>query len=337
MARVLQGLIGRICLEYLDDVIVFSKSRTEHAADLWAIFDRIGSADLKMMPLKCSMFADQVLYLNHVISAANVSPHLAKLRVLAEWPTVKTVRKMQSFLRFVNFYNDNISDPTKLTQPLYDLTAAGKGDESIKLTVEHLESFENIKRRLCTAPKLAHPDLEQPFVLYTDASKITIGAALLQRNNIEVKRVILLFSKKLSPAQQNYSTIKRECLAIIYALEQFRVYLLGRKFRLRNDHCALAWIFSNEPKAFARISGWLATLIKYPIVIEYVCKLENSIADAFSRLDSVAVDNELPANLARGVPCFFCPPPMQDDRLEGRTDLLTANVLTIQFHSSPIY
>ena len=89
--------------------------------------------------------------------------------------------------------------------------------------------------------------------------------------------------------------------------EHFRVYLLGHKFRLRTDHRALAWLFLKDPKDFARISGWLATLMEYPIVIEYVRRSEHSIDDAFSRLDSVAVDKEVPANLARGVPSFACP------------------------------
>ena len=204
MAGVLKGLIGRICLAYLDYVIVFSKKRSEHAADLRAVFDRIRSAGLKLKPSKCSLFADQMLYLGHVISAACVSTDPSKLRVLADWQTPKTVRKMQSFLGFVNFYGNYISDATELTAPLYDLTAARNGDESIKLTAENLESSEEIKRRLCAAPRLAHPDPEQPFVFYTDASKITIGAVLLQRDNSGVERAISFFSKKLSLAHRNF-------------------------------------------------------------------------------------------------------------------------------------
>ena len=185
-----------------------------------------------------------MLYLGHVISAAGASPDPAKLRVLADWPTLKTVREMQSLFRFVNFYGAYISDATELTASLYDLTAARKGDESINLKAEHLESFEEIKQQFCAAPRLAHPDLKQPFVFYKDASKIAIGAVLLQRDNSGVERAISFFSKKLSPTQRNYSTFERECLAIICALEHFRVYLLNCKFRLRTDHRALAWLFS---------------------------------------------------------------------------------------------
>ena len=104
MMYVLQGLIGQIGLAYLDDVIVFSKRRSEHVNDLRAVFDRICDARLKLKPVKCKLFCEQVLYLGNVVSAAGVSPDPAKLRVLANWPLPTTILELQSFLRFVNFY-----------------------------------------------------------------------------------------------------------------------------------------------------------------------------------------------------------------------------------------
>ena len=93
--------------------------------------------------------------------------------------------------------------------------------------------------------------------------------------------------------------------------------------RLQIGHRVLAWLFSKEPKTYACNSGWLATLIEYPIVIEYVRGSENSIADPLSPLDLVAVDNKVPADLARGVPSF-ANPATQVDRLEARTDSIAA-------------
>ena len=147
---------------------------------------------------------------------------------------------------------------------------------------------------------------------------------LLQRDNSEVERAILFFSEKLSPAPRNYFMFERKCLAIICVLEHIFVYLLGRKFRLRTDHRALVWLLSKKPKASARISGWLARLMKYPIVIEYVRGSENNIADALSRLDSVVVDYEVPADLAKDVPSFACPA-TQVNCLAARTDWLAAH------------
>ena len=167
----------------------------------------------------------------------------------------------------MNFYSDFIDEQTALTSSLYDLTAARKGTEPVHFISEDIERFAELKRRLCAAPCLAHPNLEAPFTLYTDASKIAVGAILLKRDIAKVERPISFFSKKISSAQRNYSTFESECLAVVCALEHFRVYLLARPFRLRTDHSALQWLFLKEPKASARISKWLATLMEYSMQI----------------------------------------------------------------------
>ena len=259
-----------------------------------------------------------MLYLGDVISAAGITPDPAKLRVLENWPIPTTVRKVQSFIGFVNFYNEFIDEQTALTSSLYDLTAAHKGTEAVQFLPAHVEAFNEIKRRLCAAPRLAHPNLETPFTLYTDASKIAVGAVLLQRIVTGVERVISFFRRNyyrhreiILPSSASASRLS--------ARSNTRVYLLARPFRLCTDHRALQWLFSKEPKTSARITGWFATLMEYPMQIEFVRGCENVIADALSRLDSVAIDAEVPAELARGVPSYACPV-ADADRLDARTD-----------------
>ena len=96
------------------------------------------------------------------------------------------------------------------------------------------------------------------------------------------------------------------------------MYLLARPFRLRTDHRALQWLLSKEPKVSARISGWLATL-EYQVQIKYMRGCKNKIADALSRFDSVAIEFEVPAELAKGMPSYACPVAVAD-RLNERTD-----------------
>ena len=128
-------------------------------------------------------------------------------------------------------------------------------------------------------------------------------------------------SKKLSAPQQNYSTFERECLAVVAAAQHFHVYLLGRPFILRTDHKALSWLFSKEPKGSAQVSGWIATLMEYPIEIEYLKGSENTIADILSRFTGHAVDQMVSTDLASGIPTYVCP--VDDaDRLELRTHWL---------------
>ena len=107
----------------------------------------------------------------------------------------------------MNFYSDFIDEQTALTSSLYDLTAARKSTELVHFTFKDIERFAELKRRMCSAPRFAHPILEAPFMLYTAASKIAVGAVLLNRDTAGVERPIFFFSIKLSSAQSNYSTL----------------------------------------------------------------------------------------------------------------------------------
>ena len=111
--------------------------------------------------------------------------------MLADWPIPTTVRKLQSFLGFVNFYSNFIDEQTALSTSLHDVTAARKGNEPLHFSAEDIEQFNKLKRCLCVAPRLANPNLEAPFMLYTDASNIAIGEVLLQSDADGVERAIL--------------------------------------------------------------------------------------------------------------------------------------------------
>ena len=136
-----------------------------------------------------------MLYLGHVISAVNMSLDPSMLRVLADWQLPTIVRELQLLLGFVNFYGDFIEGQTAHTTSLYYMTAARKGIEQVHFWADDVERFKKIKRRPCAAPWLAHPNLEAPFTLYTDTTKIAVNAVLLQRDAKCVNRAISFFSK----------------------------------------------------------------------------------------------------------------------------------------------
>ena len=123
-----------------------------------------------------------MLYLGHVISAGSITPDVAKLRDLVNWPIPTTILELQSFFGFGNFNNKFIDEQTALTSSLYDLTGARNGTEPVQSLPAHVNAFNKIKHHLCAAPRLAHRNLEAPFTLYTDASKIAIDAVLLRRD-----------------------------------------------------------------------------------------------------------------------------------------------------------
>ena len=243
-------------------------SPSQHLDDLCAVFERLRVAGLKLKHSKCQLFRDEVLYLGHVIINFGIAPDPSKLREIATWPIPETVRAVQSFLGFANWYYDFIPDTTRLTALLYAFAPGRKGTEQVALGTEELAVFNSLKRALYADPQLPHPDLNKQFIVQTDASKIPVGAVLLQTNDDGVERPISFCSKMLALPQQNYSTYERECLSVVAAARYFRVYLLGRPFVVRIDYRALTWLFSKEPKGSARVSGWVASLIKFPIVIE---------------------------------------------------------------------
>ena len=145
--------------------------------------------------------------------------------------------KRKKLFKFVNFNKDFIFNAQTLTALPFKLIAARKTNKRLQFTAKHFKVFEEIKRRLCAAPKFAHLDFERPIVFYNDALRIAIGAEKLQQCADSVKFAKLFFLIKLSLALRNYSTFQRECMAIVYAFVQFCIYILGRKFRLRTDHC----------------------------------------------------------------------------------------------------
>ena len=177
----------------------------------------------------------------------------------------------------------------------------------MSLNADKLVVFQSLKRAFFSGPQLAHLDLSKQVVVHTDALKFAVGDVLVQRSNDGIERPISFFSKKLLSPQQNYSTFERECLAVVAAVTHFRVNLLARPFVLRTDDKALTWLFSKKLRPSARISSWIATLLEYPIVVEYIKGTENTIADVLSRFKNHAVDQVVPPELANGTISFACP------------------------------
>ena len=163
-------------------------------------------------------------------------------------------------------------------------------DVSFQWSEEAQVSFEQLRHSLFEAPILAVPDFSPDsgtFILETDASLESAGACLKQRVGDDEK-VIAYGSHRFSKAQTNYSTTKRELLAVVIFVEKFAPYLLGRHFVVRTDHSSLRWImnFRNPTGILAR---WLEILARFQFSIEHRPGAEHVLADALSRLPADGV------------------------------------------------
>ena len=278
MHAVLRGLQYHICLVYLDDIIIYSRSFDEHLENLNDVFSRLRSANVKLKPSKCSFARSSVEYLGHVVSRDGIQPDPSKIAAVENFPVPQCVRDVRSFLGLANYYRRFIKHFASIASPLNKLThknARFYWDESCD------QAFHTLKSCLTSAPILAYPDFSLPFELNTDASSTGIGFALCQTQDGK-NRAIAYGGRDLNPAERNYSTTEREALAIVEGIKKFRNYLHGRKFVINTDHNALRWLMSIKDPS-GRLARWALLVQQHDFSIEYKSGKQNLDADALSR------------------------------------------------------
>ena len=263
---------------YIDDVLVHSQNEEQHKHHLQQVFQRLSDAGLTLRGHKCTLAMSQVTYLGHKFTQSGLTPDKSKIQAVQEWPIPNNTSALQQFLGLASYYRHYIPKFSTIAAPLTNLTHKGV---VFNWSTECESSFQLLKSALTQAPILAYPDLSHkanPFVLQTDASAFGLGAVLEQDS-----RVIAYASRTLTKSEQNYSVIQKECLAIVYALKQFRHYLLGRKFHLLTDHAPLQWLGSQKMEGM--LCRWALSIQEFDFDITHRKGSLNTNADALSRRD----------------------------------------------------
>lgn len=290
MQRCLGGQLMESALVYLDDVIVYSPDFDSHLQHLEQVFGAMEKYGLKLQPDKCHLLRREVKFLGHCVGAAGVSVDPEKVSAVREWAAPQTVKQVRSFLGFVGYYRRFIKDFSKIAKPLNQLLAGtgrprGRGSPAILWSPECEAAFRRLKDELLRAPILAYADFSKPFVLYTDASNLGLGAVLAQQQD-GVERVVAYASRSLHPAERNdanYSSFKLELLALKWALsEKFKDYLWGAQVTVVTDNNPLVHL--QTAKLGAVEQRWVAQLANYNYQLRYRPGRENTNADALSRL-----------------------------------------------------
>ena len=278
MERVLSGLHWETLLVYLDDIIVWGRTAEEAISRLETVFQRLRSAGLKLKPSKCDLFKQSVTYLGHVVSAEGVHTDPKKIQAVKEWPQPTTVTQVRSFIGLASYYRRFIKDFSRIARPLFRLMEKGV---KFEWTAECAEALHILKEHLITAPILAYPQIEGQYVLDTDASGFALGAVLSQVQE-GVERVVAYASKSLDKAQRNYCVTRRELLAVVYAVKQFRQHVYGRPVKVRTDHGALRWLLNfKDPEG--QLARWMEVLSTYDLQLEHRPGTQHGNADGLSR------------------------------------------------------
>jgi len=217
---------------YLDDLLVFSKTRKEHLEHLQKVLSVLATNGLRINAAKCTFAAESVDYLGHTVTASGILPIASHVQPILDFPPPHDVRALQKFLGMLNFFRRFLPGIAHTLKPLTDLTS-GKG--AIKWTPTMQAAFLSAKQALASATPLFHPDPSAKLSLATDASDSHVGAVLQQRH-ASGWQPLAFFSKKLSPTESRYSTFDRELLAVYLSVRHFRFLLEGRPFTVFSDH-----------------------------------------------------------------------------------------------------
>jgi transposase InsO family protein len=279
MDMVMSGLTWISALVYLDDIVVFSSNFEQHLTRLRAVFQRLSEANLKVRPSKCQLFQRKVTFLGYVVSANGIETDEGKIQAVRDWPVPKSVTEVRSFTGLCSYYRKFIEGFAEIAAPLHDLT---KKNARFFWTEAHQLAFDELKGRLTSAPVLALPNDNDPYILDTDASDNALGVVLSQVQNGQ-ERVIAYASRRYADAESRYCITRRELLAVVYGLRQFRVYLLGRHFKLRTDHAPLTWL-RTTPEPIGQQGRWLDLIAEFSFDVEHRPGLRHNNADALSRI-----------------------------------------------------
>lgn len=294
MDKVIPADLRQFIFVYMDDLLVVSKTFEDHMFRLRAVARCLKEANLTINVRKSKFCMREIKYLGHIVGRGCIKPDPNKVNAITEYPIPRTVRQVRSFLGMCGWYHRYISGFADIAAPMTDLT---KKHSRYEWTSEAQVAFDELKRRLTTAPVLSHPDFSKPFVIQCDASKNGVGGVLYQLDEDGGEHPIAYMSKKLNAAQRNYCVTEQECLAAILSLKKFRGYVEGMNFTIVTDHASLKWLMSQKDLT-GRLARWSLSLQAFDFTIEHRKGSANVVPDALSRVFVEEIDAVSdPANL----------------------------------------
>lgn len=299
---VFQRLINRVlgtvrftkATAYMDDVLIYGDSASQCLDRLEDILSLLEKANLTLNLTKCEFLRSNIDYLGYEISAAGVRPGQKKILSVSNFPRPINVHCVRQFIGLASYFRKFIQNFAVLALPLTQLLAK---DTTWQWGQAQENAFEVLKSKLVDRPTLAFYDREAETELHTDASKDGIGGILLQRDKQTGQyRPIAYYSRKTSPEERFYHSYELETLAVVKSLEKFRVYLLGKEFRIVSDCSALRSTFIKRD-LIPRIARWWLLLQEFNCTIEYRPGTKMSHVDALSR-NPIESETEISNNVS---------------------------------------
>ena len=272
-------------VNFFDDILVHSECRRQHATHVRQVLQKLSDAGLTARPTKVEAGVRSLEFLGHIIGAGTIRPESGKISKILEIAVPRTKKQVRSLLGLIGFYRQYVPNYAELMAPLTNLTKeTERKNKAISWNPECQKALTAVQKILSEEPVLILPRLDQDFTLRTDASSIGLGGVLLQSVDGKLHPVRYA-GRKLLDRETRYSTIERECLAIVWAIQKFVRYLHGRKFVLQTDHRPLTFLRSSSFKN-GRVMRWALQLQEFAFDIKPIEGEANTFADILSRADT---------------------------------------------------
>ena len=318
MNDIFRDLLDHFVVIYLDDILIYSDTPEQHTDHVTQVLERLRSHQLYAKAEKCEFDKQQCQFLGFVISKDGVKMDDSKVKAVLEWPAPTTVKQLQAFLGFANFYRRFIPRFSRTCVPLTRLLKKGS---TFSFGPQHQQSFETLKNSFRSAPVLGHFDPAKPITLETDASDFAIAGIISQPGSDGQLYPIAFHSRKMQPAECNYEIYDKELLAIVDSFKIWRHYLEGNPHPIEIfcDHKNLEY-FRTTKILSRRQVRWSLVLNSYQYNFNFRPGKKNTKVDAFTRRhDYSEGDNAL----ASAEPPQILLRPVQVSPLESEQDVVT--------------
>jgi hypothetical protein len=266
---------------YIDDIVIYNYTWQDHVTTLDKMFDRLQQTNLTVNLRKCDFGQAKVKFLGHIVGGGEVTPIVAKVKCIIDYPVPENRRSLMRYLGMAGYYRKFCKNFSDVSAPLADLL---KKSRKFEWSESCQNSFQNIKSLLCTIPVLKAPDFSKPFTLTVDASDLGAGAILVQSDDNSIEHPVAYFSRKFNSCQRNYSTVEKETLALVLAIQHFEIYVTSsvKPLLVFTDHNPLVFLHRMKNKN-RRLLNWCLFLQEYPLEIRHIRGKDNVCADALSR------------------------------------------------------